>query len=181
MKTLVRLMLVYMLFSEALQGSSALRCYQCDSLPCNPKPTVCSRYEDRCVHASLMGTPYTVKGCVTKAKCEAAGRIAACCDTDLCNKDLLTPPSLKCYECMGLPCTHKPITCPSSADRCYTSTMTAWTVLTHTIKGCSTKDACDKTGKDIVCCKGNLCNSAEGVKLSLLIMLVPLMPSFLFI
>ncbi|XP_037397079.1 urokinase plasminogen activator surface receptor-like [Pygocentrus nattereri] len=271
MKTLVTLMLVYMLFSEALQGSAALRCYQCDSLPCNPRPVVCSPYEDRCMHIGHMRSTFSMKVCGTQAACDSAGRTATCCDTDLCNKDLQaakllkcyeclgpacvdqlvectviedrcfsatpfvfmghrhtakgctnkakcyeqsdamtccdtdqcngdqsvkpslsvtsensaydlqTPTSLKCYNCDGLICDHQPVTCPFPADRCFTLTKTTFFVLTHTVKGCSTKTQCEETGTDAVCCEENLCNSAEGVKLRLFIMLAPLISSILFI
>ncbi|XP_036447445.1 extracellular matrix protein A-like isoform X2 [Colossoma macropomum] len=247
MKMLVTLMLVYMLFSEALQGSAALRCYECDGPTCYHRPVVCSRYKDRCIYVGTMGSPYTVKGCATKDDCDQAGRTATCCDTDLCNKDLQPPTALKCYKCLGmncdrkpvecpmyadrcfsatldymgrqhmlqgcstkakcyedreqatccdtdlcnsdktlkcykcegLICAHQPVTCPSPEGRCFTKTTTKYMVLAHTEKGCSTKTECDKTGS--VCCDHDLCNSAEGVKLSLLIMLVPLISSILFI
>ncbi|KAI4904707.1 hypothetical protein NFI96_025771 [Prochilodus magdalenae] len=58
-----------------------------------------------------------------------------------------------------------------------------------TLKGCVSRSLCTASkssvwGKkdlrltEMSCCKGNLCNSAAGVKLSLLIMLVPLLSSF---
>ncbi|XP_036448199.1 prostate stem cell antigen-like [Colossoma macropomum] len=177
MKMLVTLMLVYMLFSEALQGSAALRCYKCEGPTCDHEPVECSRHQDRCIYDGTMGSPYTVKGCATKAECGAAGR--TCCDTDLCNKDLQPPTPLKCYECKGLICDHEPVTCRFPEDRCFTMTEKKYMVLANTVKGCSPKTECDKTGR--VCCDTDLCNSAEVVKLSLLIMLVPLIPSILFI
>ncbi|KAI4877764.1 hypothetical protein NFI96_028382 [Prochilodus magdalenae] len=58
-----------------------------------------------------------------------------------------------------------------------------------TMKGCASESVCNAIKSSIwgrknltiiemSCCKGNMCNSAAGVKLSLLIMLVPLLSSF---
>ncbi|KAL7859161.1 hypothetical protein SRHO_G00143080 [Serrasalmus rhombeus] len=89
MKTLVTLMLIYALFSEALQGSAALRCYQCEGSTCDPKPVDCTPPADTCQSTTMevSGQKGTVKGCVPKATCDAgkATGLMKCCDTDLCN------------------------------------------------------------------------------------------------
>ncbi|KAL6483667.1 hypothetical protein MHYP_G00085390 [Metynnis hypsauchen] len=112
MKTQVTLMLIYALFSEALQGSAALRCYQCGGSTCDPQVMTCTPPADTCQSTTteVSGQKSIVKGCVPKATCDAG-------------------------KSTGL----------------------------------------------MKCCGTDLCNSAEGVKLSLLIMLVPLIPSILFI
>ncbi|KAI4892169.1 hypothetical protein NFI96_030681 [Prochilodus magdalenae] len=54
---------------------------------------------------------------------------------------------------------------------------------TLTGKGCANSEECkalEDAGK-AKCCQTDLCNGAEGVKLSLLIMLVPLISSILFL
>ncbi|KAL7864079.1 hypothetical protein AOLI_G00154990 [Acnodon oligacanthus] len=86
MKQLVTLMLVYMLFSEALQGSAALRCYECPGPTCDPKPVTCTPPADTCQSTTIevSGLKGTVKGCVPKAVCDATV-LMKCCDTDLCN------------------------------------------------------------------------------------------------
>ncbi|XP_036448107.1 urokinase plasminogen activator surface receptor-like [Colossoma macropomum] len=166
MKTLVTLMLVYMLFSEALQGSAALRCYQCDGPTCYHRPVECSRYEDRCIYAEMMHAPYTVKACATKTDCDVAGRMATCCDTDLCNKDLQPPTLLKCYECLVPTCDPKPVECPFFADRCFFAT-SYYMGRQHTLQGCSTKAKCYEDREEATCCVTDLCNSDESVKPSL--------------
>ncbi|XP_036420347.1 weak toxin CM-3-like [Colossoma macropomum] len=109
MKTLVTLMLVYMLFSEALQASAAL----------------------------------------------------------------------KCYECKKPPCGSENVTCPTPQESCFSQTEESGGQKTIT-KGCTTQAKCEEN-KSMKCCATDLCNSAEGVKLSLLITLVPLISSILFI
>ncbi|XP_036420348.1 prostate stem cell antigen-like [Colossoma macropomum] len=85
MKTLVTLMLVYMLFSEALQPSAALQCYECDRPTCDLKPVNCTSSEDRCHTTKESGGQKTItKGCTTQAKCEE-NKSMKCCATDLCN------------------------------------------------------------------------------------------------
>ncbi|KAL7864078.1 hypothetical protein AOLI_G00155000 [Acnodon oligacanthus] len=107
MKTLVTLMLVYMLFSEALQASAALKC------------------------------------------CKGLGPV-----------------------CLSVECSAK-------EDRCMIKTEGILHTSKLSEKKCATRDDCD--GNQKICCDTDLCNSAEGVKLSLLIMLVPLIFSTLFI
>ncbi|KAI4900108.1 hypothetical protein NFI96_027547, partial [Prochilodus magdalenae] len=86
--------------------------------------------------------------------------------------------ALKCYECAGSTCNPTQMTCPPLADRCQTTTVEV-EGQKGIVKGCVPKAACDagvSTGL-MKCCQTDLCNGAEGVTLSLLIMLVPLISS----
>ncbi|XP_036448056.1 prostate stem cell antigen-like [Colossoma macropomum] len=88
--------------------------------------------------------------------------------------------ALKCHTCASLVCTTSQ--CIFGEDHCYTVPAS---VLGFTLsgKGCATKNLCEGaevTGM-LTCCDTDLCNSAEQVKLSLLIMLVPLISSILLI
>ncbi|XP_036448331.1 toxin 3FTx-Psa1-like [Colossoma macropomum] len=88
--------------------------------------------------------------------------------------------ALKCLRCVNKACLASE--CGANEDRCYTVPTSVFG-FRLTGKGCSTKADCevqDAAGK-ISCCKTDLCNSAEGVKLSLLMMLGPLIFSVLFI
>ncbi|KAL6483668.1 hypothetical protein MHYP_G00085400 [Metynnis hypsauchen] len=85
MKTLLTLMLVYMLFPEALQASAALKCYQCNRLPCS-EPVTCEATDDTCFSQTMEsgGQKNITKGCTTKAECNI-NKSMKCCDTNLCN------------------------------------------------------------------------------------------------
>uniref|UniRef100_A0A3B4D5H9 UPAR/Ly6 domain-containing protein n=1 Tax=Pygocentrus nattereri TaxID=42514 RepID=A0A3B4D5H9_PYGNA len=130
-----------------------------------------------------------------------------CCSTDLCNAfeqpDFQPPPLWKeCYVCTEKDCKGT-LTC-ELGNYCITAT-----AMLHgarmTLKGCASKHVCSAPASilkeagiigNVSCCSGNLCNrcekkgmkccdtdlcnGAEGVKLSLLIVMVPLI-STLFI
>ncbi|KAL6483672.1 hypothetical protein MHYP_G00085440 [Metynnis hypsauchen] len=84
MKTLVTLMLVYMLFSEALQASAALKC--CKGIGPICLSTECSTNEPFCM-TKTEGLLHTVK--LPEKKCatitECIENLKMCCGTDLCN------------------------------------------------------------------------------------------------
>ncbi|KAI4900106.1 hypothetical protein NFI96_027545, partial [Prochilodus magdalenae] len=86
--------------------------------------------------------------------------------------------ALQCYQCSGSTCDAKAVTCNAAQDSCQTSTGDI-NGQKFTAKGCITKALCVETKAK--CCQTDLCNGAEGVKLSLLIMLVPLVSSILFL
>ncbi|XP_017578505.1 prostate stem cell antigen [Pygocentrus nattereri] len=89
-----------------------------------------------------------------------------------------TTAAMMCHSCVKpKECVKE---CDPAEDRCYTASVMS---LGLSGKGCTTSLVCkaaEATGK-VKCCEGDLCNGAEGVKLSLLIMLVPLLFSILFI
>ncbi|KAL6483662.1 hypothetical protein MHYP_G00085340 [Metynnis hypsauchen] len=84
----------------------------------------------------------------------------------LWSEDFQASAALNCYSCTNLlNCT---VTCTGNQTQCYSS---------GTQKGCTNSGNCSTT---ITCCGTDQCNSAEGVKLSLLFM-VPLIFSTPFI
>ncbi|KAL7864060.1 hypothetical protein AOLI_G00154800 [Acnodon oligacanthus] len=88
--------------------------------------------------------------------------------------DSLRPPALtlRCYQCIpGLSgqCNDTQTDC---SDQCAIMTTVTYVDL-------SRMKATGISGR-VSCCEGNLCNSAEGVKLGLLNLLVPLISSMLF-
>ncbi|KAL6483683.1 hypothetical protein MHYP_G00085550 [Metynnis hypsauchen] len=129
-----------------------------------------------------------------------------CCTTDRCNSQIpavLPFGSLngkKCYTCTDNDCRGN-VSCEGDQDHCVSATAIV-SGIRVVAKGCvsgslctaaaSTMQAAGITGS-VSCCEGDLCNGseeakatvwpngAEGVKLSLLIMLVPLILSTLFI
>ncbi|KAI4879262.1 hypothetical protein NFI96_020804 [Prochilodus magdalenae] len=143
---------------------------------CKQMPRCCMHMEDQInLHAvtnfHMLCSPgdqehaVNAKGCAAAPECISGSMNLGlskttintkCCSTDLCNSEI--PP----------------------ANEGGTSV---------TLKGCVSRSLCTASkssvwGKkdlrltEMSCCKGNLCNSAAGVKLSLLIMLVPLLSSF---
>ncbi|KAL6483685.1 hypothetical protein MHYP_G00085570 [Metynnis hypsauchen] len=205
MKLQLTLVLICVLLPKAL----TLQCYQC--IPgltgtCTDTQTTCP---DRCgsatVHVSAAGVEQTVrtKDCAAAAEC-VSGSLnlgvmkmtmnTQCCTTDRCNSQfpaVLPLGSLngnKCYTCTDNDC-RATVSCEGDEDHCLSATATAGGVQVA-VKGCVSRNLCTAeessmqaagiTGS-VSCCEGNLCNGAEGVKLSLLIMLVPLIFSTLFI
>ncbi|KAL7864068.1 hypothetical protein AOLI_G00154880 [Acnodon oligacanthus] len=124
-----------------------------------------------------------------------------CCTTDRCNSRIPaalpfgSPNGKKCYTCDNNNC-RGTVRCEGDQDRCISATATAGGVQVA-VKGCVSRNLCTGDASrmkaagitgSVSCCAGNLCNGdtggangAEGVKLSLLIMLAPLIFSTLFI
>ncbi|KAL7864093.1 hypothetical protein AOLI_G00155130 [Acnodon oligacanthus] len=75
--------------------------------------------------------------------------------------------TVECYTCIKLECEKIPITVD---------------YLRLTRRSCATNEYCAQpdAAERLSCCHQDLCNSTEGVKRSLLIMLVPLISSLLF-
>ncbi|TSL61118.1 Urokinase plasminogen activator surface receptor [Bagarius yarrelli] len=207
MKSQVTLLLVCMLFSEAI----SLACHQC--LPtiggCLSEAATCP---DQCLTATtsvyINGAKFSdisMKTCGTADLC-ATGSInlgsmkvinnAKCCKTDFCNSETLSavskqaPTGRMCYTCGNNSCSER-MTCEGNEDRCITASVQQGGS-TVSMKGCASKGFCVSTGSSSVqgfgmskveCCKGNLCNGAESFTLlmleSLLLMMVPLLSSFL--
>ncbi|KAL7864094.1 hypothetical protein AOLI_G00155140 [Acnodon oligacanthus] len=77
----------------------------------------------------------------------------------LWSEDFQASTALNCYNCIALSnCT---ISCAGNQTQCYS--------VSGTSKGCIDKRSCNAT---MTCCSTDLCNSAEGVKLSLLFMVL---------
>ncbi|XP_036448129.1 prostate stem cell antigen-like [Colossoma macropomum] len=140
----------------------------------------------------------TVKSCATAEQC-VTGSLnlgllkinSKCCSTDLCNSNKAPALSLngkKCYACADDDCT-RTMNCEGDEDQCISARVSLGGVQME-MKGCASRSFCSSetssmkaagiTGR-VSCCEGDMCNSTEGVKLSLLIMLVPLISSILFI
>ncbi|XP_036448317.1 urokinase plasminogen activator surface receptor-like [Colossoma macropomum] len=205
MKLQLTLVLICVLFPKAL----TLNCYQCipsASGTCTDTQTTCT---DQCGSATAVVTIGGVQQQVSTKTCLASGLCVSgslnigfgtmtfnsqCCSTNLCNSQNVAALSQgsangnKCYTCINNDCTGT-VNCAGTEDRCISATV-YYSNSQVTAKGCVSKSLCTTdtsnlqavgvTGS-VTCCEGNLCNSAEGVKLSLLIMLVPLLSSILFI
>uniref|UniRef100_A0A673YZR7 UPAR/Ly6 domain-containing protein n=1 Tax=Salmo trutta TaxID=8032 RepID=A0A673YZR7_SALTR len=109
-----------------------------------------------------------------------------CCNTDLCNsqKSTKTPPNgKKCFTCTGTDCTST-LSCVGDEDRCISTTGS-----NMTMKGCASKSICvgDESGAlrttmgmDMKCCEGNLCNNAQSIGLSPLLLVTSMVSVALF-
>ncbi|XP_066528936.1 phospholipase A2 inhibitor gamma subunit B-like [Hoplias malabaricus] len=205
MKLQITLLLVCGLYPSAL----SLNCYQYIPGPsgtCTTTQTVCP---SQCVSATVIVNAtgqkkeISTKDCASAAEC-VSGSLnlgimkttinTQCCSTDLCNSQ--NPPALptkspngkQCYYCTDKNCSEI-VDCLGDEDQCISATVSADGVQMG-MKGCATRSICNApTGSmqtagisgDVSCCSGNLCNGAEGVKISLLFVLVPLLSSFLFL
>ncbi|XP_066527006.1 urokinase plasminogen activator surface receptor-like [Hoplias malabaricus] len=205
MKLQITLLLICGLYPSAL----SLKCYQCipdTSGTCTNTQTVCP---SQCgsvttvVNVAGQQSAISAKDCASAAEC-VSGSLnlgtmkttinTQCCSTDLCNSQ--NPPALpfkspngkRCYYCTDKDCSGI-VDCLGDEDQCISLKVSAAGVQV-TSKGCATRSICNApTGSmqtagisgDVSCCSGNLCNGAEGVKISLLFVLVPLLSSFLFL
>ncbi|KAL7859158.1 hypothetical protein SRHO_G00143050 [Serrasalmus rhombeus] len=203
MKLQVTLSLICVLLPKAL----TLTCNKCVpdlSGTCTDSQVACT---DRCgsgtVLLNVVGVERTMrtKDCAAAAECVSGSlNLGAmkmtmnmqCCTSDRCNSQ--TPAALpfgssngkKCYMCIDNDCSGT-VSCEGDQDRCISATATASGVQVA-MKGCVSRNLCTDASSmqaagvtgSVSCCEGNLCNGAEGVKLSLLIMLVPLIFSTLF-
>ncbi|XP_017537043.2 urokinase plasminogen activator surface receptor-like [Pygocentrus nattereri] len=206
MRLQVTLLLVGVLFPKAL----TLRCYECIpglSGQCTNTQTYCSYQCASETTVTYIGGVQSrevhLKGCAEAGQC-VTGSLnvglmkttvnSKCCSTDLCNSN--KPPALpqrspngkKCYACADDDCS-RTVNCEGDEDQCVSARVNVGGAQLK-MKGCASRSYCSvdfssvkSTGisGSMSCCEGNLCNGAEGVKLSLLIMLVPLIFSTLFI
>ncbi|KAL7859156.1 hypothetical protein SRHO_G00143030 [Serrasalmus rhombeus] len=167
--------------------------------------TVCS---DRCgsqtILMSVDGTQVvsSAKACAVASQC-ANGSLnlgdvkmtvhTQCCTTDRCNSQIPaalpfgSPNGKTCYTCVNNDC-RGTVSCEGDQDHCVSTTVTAGNTQV-TAKGCVSRSLCTVDSSSmkaagvtgsVSCCEGDLCNTAEGVKLSLLIMVAPLISSTLF-
>ncbi|KAL7864064.1 hypothetical protein AOLI_G00154840 [Acnodon oligacanthus] len=205
MRLQITLCLICVLFPKAL----TLKCHQYKpGLPgtCTTTQTDCP---DQCTSGTIVMDTAGQQQEVSKKSCGVAAECVAgsvnlgvlktsvnlkCCSTDLCNSQTVealaqgSANGKTCYTCVGADCTGT-VSCEGDEDHCVSTTVTAGDTQ-KMMKGCASRSLCTAgvatlqtagvTGS-VSCCEGDLCNGAEGVKLSLLIMLVPLISSILFI
>ncbi|KAI4877763.1 hypothetical protein NFI96_028381, partial [Prochilodus magdalenae] len=184
-----------------------LSCYQCKpdaSGTCKTTQAVCT---DHCASVTTFvrsgGQEHAIsaKGCAAIEECVSGSMNLGvtktaintkCCSTDLCNRKTLpalsgTQNGRSCYTCVDNDCRNT-LNCVGDENRCITVNATD-SGTPVTMKGCASKSVCNASkssiwGKkkltiiEMSCCKGNMCNSAADLKLSLLIMLVSLLSSF---
>ncbi|KAM9445223.1 phospholipase A2 inhibitor and Ly6/PLAUR domain-containing protein-like [Clarias gariepinus] len=198
MKSQVKLLLICMLFSKAL----SLTCHHClpsQSKKCNNQ-TYCP---DQCLTATtavyLSGTKHIfyIKTCGTLKTC-VSGRLnlgiikvttnAQCCTSDLCNSQTLSVhpqqalSGTMCYSGSGK------VNCTGSEDRCIIASVQKGGN-TMPMKGCVSSNFCHAHGSSSMpafnisnmhCCEGNLCNGAESITLSFLLISFLLLSCILF-
>ncbi|XP_066526948.1 urokinase plasminogen activator surface receptor-like [Hoplias malabaricus] len=187
----------------------SLKCYHCIPDPsgtCTNTQTACP---SQCgsvtivVNATGQQKETSNKGCAPAAEC-VSGSLnlgimkttvnTQCCSTDLCNSQNVSalpfksPNGKQCYYCADKDCSGT-VDCLGDEDQCFSFTANAAGVQVK-IKGCVTRSICNAPtwsmqtagiSGDLSCCSGNLCNGAEGVKISLLFVLIPLLSSFHFL
>ncbi|XP_072552241.1 urokinase plasminogen activator surface receptor-like [Salminus brasiliensis] len=206
MRLQVTPILICMLFPAVL----TLKCYQCIpglSGQCTDTqkdcPGQCASINTATYFAGIKQERHS-KSCAVDAEQCITGSLnlgavrttvnSKCCGTDLCNKQktpALPKKSLngkQCYTCDDNICA-RTVSCEGDEDHCISGTANAGGVK-MTVKGCASKSYCVSPASTILatgitggvsCCEGNLCNEAEGVKLSLVIILGPLLSSILFL
>ncbi|KAM9445577.1 phospholipase A2 inhibitor NAI-like [Clarias gariepinus] len=180
-------------FSEAL----ALMCYKCYDDCQNPNKTITCL--DRCATYSSMQyeNGLVLKGrermcskdCYSLSLNVGFLKIASirkCCDSDLCNNEPISdadvrPNGKQCHFCVGENCLGI-LYCEGIEDRCF-SHIDAADGTDLNVKGCASESVCRLSTKGLhftninpdtnvtmKCCEGNLCNSAESVTLSFILM-----------
>ncbi|KAG9269187.1 lymphocyte antigen 6B-like isoform X2 [Astyanax mexicanus] len=203
MRLQVTLMLICLLFPE-VQG---LKCYQCIPVPpgtCTQTQVDCP---DQCSSTTMvtyiagLKQDVQMKKCATSPECVSgsmnlgAMKISIntkCCSTDLCNSQSVpalstgSPNGRKCYTCDNNDCTGI-VDCEGDEDHCVNIKSSAGNVQV-TLKGCASRSVCTEgqasmssagVSGSVNCCQGNLCNGAESVNLSLFLLILGPLISFI--
>ncbi|KAG7242186.1 hypothetical protein INR49_024232, partial [Caranx melampygus] len=125
-----------------------------------------------------------MKGCAVAEQCLQGSvnfgvtrvtHASKCCTTDLCNTMNVaaysrnSPNGKKCYYCDQNKCT-APLECMGDEDRCFSLSGSQGGVSVN-MKGCVTKNMCGQSssmagtsGAEFACCEGDLCNSANSIR-----------------
>ncbi|XP_053339379.1 phospholipase A2 inhibitor NAI-like [Clarias gariepinus] len=195
--------LICLSFSKAL----ALTCYDCYNDCSNPNQTTpcsdkCATYSDIIYEDDVVSrnrARICSKECYSTSLNVGFSKIAAnikCCDSDLCNNEPISdvdvrPNGKQCHFCAGENCLGI-LYCEGIEDRCFTQigTTDGREII---YKGCVSESICllvtkglhftninPDTNVTMKCCEGNLCNSAESVTLSFILMLPFLLSTLLF-
>ncbi|XP_021447674.2 urokinase plasminogen activator surface receptor [Oncorhynchus mykiss] len=183
-------------------------CIPGESEACTNKQTDCL-YPAQCGSSRIISyagdiklLDINAKSCAVSAECLSASvnfgiartTIASkCCNTDLCNSQSV-PESTKglpngktCFTCTGTDCTST-LSCLGDEDRCISTTVNTGGEKIS-MKGCASKSICmgdvsqalgSAIGMEMKCCEGNLCNNAQSIGLSLLILVTSMVSVTLF-
>ncbi|KAK6326597.1 hypothetical protein J4Q44_G00022420 [Coregonus suidteri] len=167
-----------------------------------PNPTQCGNTRITSYAGDTKVLDVNAKSCAVPTECFSAAVnfgiarttiTSKCCNTDLCNSQSVpestkpTPNGKKCFTCTGTDCTSA-LSCLGDEDRCISTTVNVGGEK-MTMKGCASKIICmgevsgalgPAMGVDMKCCEGNLCNSAQGIGLSLLLLVTSMVSVALF-
>uniref|UniRef100_A0A4W5K9J8 UPAR/Ly6 domain-containing protein n=1 Tax=Hucho hucho TaxID=62062 RepID=A0A4W5K9J8_9TELE len=201
--------IVPILVSVLLPKAYSLKCFECtpgQSGTCTDKetdcPTQCGNMRTTYYMGGTKLSDVNMKFCSVPAQCLTASLnfgmmrtmiASTCCSTDLCNSQSIpestktTPNGKKCFTCTGTDCTSD-LNCVGDEDRCISTTVNTGGEK-MTMKGCASKSICvgdvsgalgSAIGMDMKCCEGNLCNNAQSIGLSLLLLVTSMVSVALF-
>ncbi|XP_045068563.1 urokinase plasminogen activator surface receptor-like [Coregonus clupeaformis] len=202
-------LIVTILVSVLLHKAYSLKCFECtpgQSGTCTdkqidcPNPTQCGNTRITSYMGDTKLVDVNAKSCAVPTESFSVNFgisrttfASKCCNTDLCNSQSVpestkpTPNGKKCFTCTGTDCTSA-LSCLGDEDRCIsTSVNTGGKKMT--MKGCASKRICvgevsgalgPAMGVDMKCCEGNLCNNAQSIGLSLLLLVTSMVSVALF-
>nr|XP_055039190.1 ly6/PLAUR domain-containing protein 5-like [Misgurnus anguillicaudatus] len=174
----ISLILIALFCSKAL----ALICYNCTELNCTQTCDSTDKCGSTFKYNSTTNQMTTSRGCISSA-CNlniSYGTVrinVQCCDADKCNNQKAPGQSNNnnntCYTCNGTDCS-KILDCKDDETHCFSGTDLSKNI---TYKGCVSDCEVPKTWwsnyTTTKCCPGNLCNDAQSLTLSLVLLLLP--------